>query len=109
MAAGPSVEPTITVDQEWRSLPAWPAVEVALPALEDGALQDLAALRAGDLPHQVLQQHQASAGDLLTWAKISLSVILFVRNLMTGTDIDQPRPYLAFTFIIVKHSDCENK
>ena len=52
---------------EWRSLPAGPAVEMALPALEDGALDDLAAVRAGDLPHQVLQQHQASAGHLLTW------------------------------------------
>ena len=53
---------------------AGPAVEVALLALQDGALDDLAAGRAGDLPDQVLQQHQASAGDLVTWPRyITLS------------------------------------
>ena len=55
---------------------AGPAVQVALPALQDRALDDLAAGRAGDLPDQVLQQHQASAGDLVTWARYySQSVI----------------------------------
>ena len=47
--------------------PAGPAVEVTLPALEAGALHHLPAVRAGDLLHQLLQQHQASAGDLLAW------------------------------------------
>ena len=45
---------------------------MALPALEDGALDDLAAVRAGDLPDQLLQQHQASAGDLVTWPRYYL-------------------------------------
>ena len=47
--------------------PAGPAGQVALPALQAGALDDLAAVRAGDLPDQLLQHQQASAGHCGTW------------------------------------------